>query len=315
MIARDSSFHKTMLYNESFLNTAVMAKSVYNWAKMFNINITSATPAYADILVTIAIEDIENPQYSINYFGTNESRYGSEVTSTNRRMLILDRANPFIAGELNFYDGEICFSLSFVRWIWFFYCQILRNWNPYNKLWTIGKFFPKEQYFKNWWSWISFIHSQSLSIWRTELTKQISSASFLDTKIHKFEFADQFVGARLYYRKGTSAKEEIELRFSNISSDNILDNTTKFAYYNLTAENEIQISFSSSSEDFIPSANSTLYLDLYTTQGESGNIEYTGELIFRLKDEALRNLPVLAIFFNPYSIGGIDRPSISKIKK
>jgi hypothetical protein len=30
MIARDSSFHKTMLYNESFLNTAVMPKSVYN---------------------------------------------------------------------------------------------------------------------------------------------------------------------------------------------------------------------------------------------------------------------------------------------
>jgi hypothetical protein len=30
MIARDSSFHKTMLYNESFLNTAVVPKSVYN---------------------------------------------------------------------------------------------------------------------------------------------------------------------------------------------------------------------------------------------------------------------------------------------
>ena len=36
MLMRDS-IHKNMLYNESFLNTAMMPKSVYNWAKMFSI--------------------------------------------------------------------------------------------------------------------------------------------------------------------------------------------------------------------------------------------------------------------------------------
>ena len=30
LIMRDSAIHKTMLYNESFLNTAVMPKSIYN---------------------------------------------------------------------------------------------------------------------------------------------------------------------------------------------------------------------------------------------------------------------------------------------
>ena len=39
MMIRDSSYHKSMLYNESFLNTAIIPKSVYNWAKMFNINV------------------------------------------------------------------------------------------------------------------------------------------------------------------------------------------------------------------------------------------------------------------------------------
>ena len=38
-VMRDSAIHKTMLYNESFLNTAIIEKSVYNWAKMFNIEI------------------------------------------------------------------------------------------------------------------------------------------------------------------------------------------------------------------------------------------------------------------------------------
>jgi len=39
MMMRDSTFHKSMIYNESFLNSAVIPKSVYNWAKMFNVEV------------------------------------------------------------------------------------------------------------------------------------------------------------------------------------------------------------------------------------------------------------------------------------
>ena len=132
---------------------------------------------------------------------------------------------------------------------------------------------------------------------------------FLDTKIHTFEFNDQFVAARLYYKRGTTSREEIELRYSNIPSTSSVDVLSKFAYYNLSSENSIQIKFSSASGDFMPAANSTLYLDLYTTRGSAGNIEYTGDVIFRLQEEEMRNLPVYAMFFNSRSIGGIDRPS------
>ena len=82
LIARDSSFHKTMLYNESFLNTANMPKSVYNWAKMFNINISNATPAYADIMVTIAVENLEGPPFVSKH---TETKYGAEILTSDKK--------------------------------------------------------------------------------------------------------------------------------------------------------------------------------------------------------------------------------------
>ena len=53
MMMRDSSYHKSMVYNEVFLNTAIIPKSVYNWAKLFNIEVQKAIPAYAKINIII----------------------------------------------------------------------------------------------------------------------------------------------------------------------------------------------------------------------------------------------------------------------
>ena len=102
MIARDSSYHKTMLYNESFLNTAVMPKTVYNWAKMFNINITSATPAYTDLVVTISTNNIEAFSTPANT-RADAAKYKEDLALLqSTRVLVMDRDNPFIAGTFKF---------------------------------------------------------------------------------------------------------------------------------------------------------------------------------------------------------------------
>jgi hypothetical protein len=36
---RDSALQKTMLYNESFLNSAIIPDSVYNYARTFNVSV------------------------------------------------------------------------------------------------------------------------------------------------------------------------------------------------------------------------------------------------------------------------------------
>jgi hypothetical protein len=311
MVARDSSFHKTMLYNESFLNTAMIPKSIYNWAKMFNINITSATPAYADLAITISTEDIDT--FSKIYSTLAESaKYGLEVTgSGNREMIILDRENPFLAGDFTFMleksiliyrDTTSTSNSSYI----IKYCETEQVTTLYN---NPESFFIKSSVTRNdGFTFLTFkvrVYQYTIN----KIIKQINSSSFLDTKIHKFTFPDQFVGAKLRYRKGIF-EENIELRFSNIGSSS----GNKFGYYNLIDTNKLQLTFSSATGDFIPSSNSTLLLDMYTTRGSRGNIVFSGDVIFRLKEESLRNLPVVVSFVNQEAIGGVDSPSLARIK-
>jgi hypothetical protein len=311
MIARDSSYHKTMLYNESFLNTAVMPKTVYNWAKMFNINITAATPAYADLVVTIATDNIEAFSTNANTRPDRDKFKEDLALLQSTKVLIMDRDNPFIAGTFKFtleksvfiYKSKENSNAYTVK-----YCSTEDISTGYQQLETL--------YIKNS---IQRIDGQEylqfvIRVYQYEkvvLTKQITSSSFLNTKIHKFEFVDQYAGAKLFYSKG-GVKEPVELRYTNIGDET--DSTIKFAYYNLIDQDTLQITFSSLAGDFIPSANSILELELYTTKGSNGNITFSGDVIYRFNDEAARNLPVLVNFATNLSIGGIDSPSINKIK-
>ncbi len=307
MIARDSSFHKSMLYNEGFLNTAVMPKSVYNWAKMFGVNVPAATPAYADIQVTIPVDSLVFQTASSI---TDASRYGTEVTTSlaDKQMMILDRGNQFVAGEFRFtlersvliYKDSESSEVITVK-----YCQ---TEEATTSLQEISNFFIKTYITND--NYISFVvRAYQYDIVRDE--RQIASGSFLDTKLHEFDFAGQFVGARLTYSKN-GIESPIELRFSNISSPS--DSDTDFAYYSLVDEDKLRVVFSSAAGDFVPASNSALIMDIYTTRGSAGNITYTGDVIYRFSEESLKNIPVLANFFNDTSIGGVDAPSLSRLK-
>jgi len=311
LIARDSSYHKTMLYNENFLNTAVIPKSVYNWAKMFNINISAATPAYVDLSITLSTDDIleydspANSRDDAEKFGSDLSILGS--TS----LLILDRDNPFIAGDYKFTLERSVFiykskenSNSYV----IKYCSTEDERTAYQ---TLNTYYIKNSITRvDGTNYLTFI-VRAYQYEVVTITKQITSSSFLNTKIHKFEFDNQYAGAKLFYIK-SGISEEIELRYSNIGT--VDDTTVKFAYYNLIDTNTLQITFSSLSGDFIPSANSILELELYSTKGSEGNITFSSDVIYRLTDETAKNLPVMVSFSDQLSAGGIDTPSISEIK-
>lgn len=307
MIARDSSFHKSMVYNESFLNTAVMPKSIYNWAKMFGVSVPAATPAYADIQVTIPVEALIFTE--VDPLDASLAKYGADVTTAlnGKQLMVLDRGNQFVAGEFRFtlersvliYKGSEEDTVLTVK-----YCA---TEEPATILQNLDNFFIKNIVKDNYISFV--VRAYQYDVESNE--EQIASASFLDTKIHEFEFNNQFVGARLKYRKN-GVDTPIELRFSTISSPQ--DTSSRFAYYSLIDSNKVQVRFSSSAGDFVPASNSTLLMDIYTTRGASGNITYTGDVIFRFSEESLKSIPVLAIFFNDSSIGGVDSPSLSKLK-
>jgi len=301
---RDSTIHKNMLYNESFLNTAIMPKSIYNWAKMFNINITKATPAYATIKIQLDADGLTE------YFkaaSTYDTDYGTDVTGLgDTSILILDKSSPIIAGEY-YFAIEHSILIKYSSTSGTYSAQYITTEptttefeTDYNKILSVD----------NSSSLIS-IYARAYQYKITTQTKQIASSSFLNTKIHTFTFDNEFAGATLYYSANNSDKEKIELYYSNIG----VDSDNDFAYYSLNSDTELQIKFSSASDDFIPSANSTLYCTIFTTNGSDVPSTYSSDATFKQSDTDLRNLSIVVNFEPTTIIGGVDAPSLSNIKE
>lgn len=304
---RDTTIHKSMLYNESFLTTAVMPKSIYSWAKMFNIDITNATPSYADIDIIIPQESITLIQaYDKSYFGSDILNSNGDIISS----VILDKRDPIIAGDYYF---ALEHSI-----------MIYQNYNKDNtsNLYT-AKYISTEPNTTNYQKLSSYflpiitdgtniiIKARAYQYEVTEFSRQISSSTYLN-KVQRYSFSDQFAGARLFYSIFNSDEEEVQLVYSNLL--NQVDGV-KYAYYSLLDNNEFEVKFKSGENGFIPATNSTLKLQLFTTKGSNIPNNFNGDAFIQISNENLRSLPIV-INFNPTNIlGGSDVPSLEKIKQ
>jgi hypothetical protein len=311
MMIKDSSLHKSMLYKESFLNTAVIPKSIYNWAKMFNINISNATPAYADIEIIINSEHIDAliekktlDKYD-NYFGIDLDTEGK----SNTVGFIIDKRNPIIA-------DDYCFMLEHS-------IKIIRSGNKDNNsivysaeyIMTepvttafqtiktpILSIFPRDN---------TYVIKARAYQYKTEVfTKQIPNNSILSTKIHTYAFEGQFAGLSVSYRRANDSEKNIETRYSNINNSE----TGTFCYYNLNTDHELQITFSNHEDAFMPKSNDILKVCIYTTEGSNVPTYYSGDAIYMQSDDDFKAYPII-VRFNPNNIiGGKDVPSLDKIR-
>lgn len=304
MMIRDSSYHKSMLYNESFLNTAVIPQSVYNWAKMFNIEISKASPAYATIKIYIPQDSIEE-MLSIKTNGNDD--YGSDIENIGNEYFIIDKSNMIVAGEYYFsLEHSILFRKIKTTSYRASYITSEPETTSYQTV-NARKNLPIYVDGSNY-----VIEARAYQYKTTTYSRQMSSSRMMN-KVQTFSFDDQFAGAKLYYcENGSSDRKEIELRYSNIGNSK----NAAVAYYNLNDENTLEITFKGGSEGFIPAPNSKIILDLYSTKGSNVPNNYTGTAIFKFgTDDQLRKFGIVISFDPTTIIGGADVPSTEKVKQ
>jgi len=104
-IIQNSVLSKQIDFNELFASTAINPLSIINLCRSFNIDITTATPAYGDLELTINLNDAANQQYTnIQGDASLIEKYGQEITSLPTQSgIILDRGTKFQIGSYNFY--------------------------------------------------------------------------------------------------------------------------------------------------------------------------------------------------------------------
>lgn len=297
MMIRDSSYHKTMLYNESFLNTAVIPKSVYNWAKMFNVEVQKATPKYAEIEIRLPINNLQNLMKS-------------KDSVSKDKELKLNKEDPIIAGGYYFsLEHSIIITYSNEKYSARYDSDeyTSTNFQNLNGNYILTTKIENSNTDVNDSTLV--IYARAYQYKRTVVVKQITSNSFLN-KVQHYDFDDQFCGAKLFYKDGNENKP-VNLTYSDLSNSP----SEMSAFYNLSNDNELELIFKTGSGYFMPSSNSQLILYIYTTKALDAPKQITDDGIMLFSDADLKSLPVV-ISFNPTSlIGGKNMPSLSDIKE
>lgn len=288
MMMRDSTYHKTVLYNEHFLNTAQIPKTVYNYAKMFNVEIEKATPAYADANIIIPRTEAE----------------AVATTNANNR-IVLNRDDQIYAGD---YEFALEHSIEI-------------HYDENTKMFTARYMTPAEEgkttTFQQLNNYSINIRSDGENIiipvrlFQYRINKyntQIITNTFLN-KIQTYKFEDQFCGIRLFSQKN---KELVNIPVVYSELDNTESN---YALYNLDDEHELELIFKEGDEYFTPAPNSNIIVYIYTTKGENVPKQFAGDAVMQISNTDLKTLP-LVIQFNPTDIiGGVNSASITKLKQ
>lgn len=321
MAMRDSTFHTSMMYNESFLNTAIIPKSVYNWAKMFNIEVQKASPAYANISLILDSDSLSSGFKPLSSADTE--RYGIQYqTGSDQRAIIIDKETPITVGDYTFMlehsimieqkDAATNSSSD----------QNTGNTQPTGTVYT-AKYIVSEYESTNYQginntnnnleikysdgNYTIFARAYQYKL--RKFDRQLTTSTFLN-KIQRYEFEDQFCSAKLFTRTNGEL-EEINLSYSDINlPDNVLN-----AFYNLSSDNELEINFKYGADNyFMPGVNSNIITYVYTTKGRNVPTKFSGTASIRLTDTRFSTLPLLVELTDGNIIGGKNIPSLSDIK-
>lgn len=291
MMMRDSSLQKAMLYNENNLNTAVIPSTVYNWAKMFNVDIVRSIPAYATVEISI-------PKINIDSLITGDKTFCR-----------IDRRNMIIANDYYFslehsikiskasnsnyiakYDGDEDTTTSF---------QDLKG---VKRLSVYGDPDINDNI---------IVRARAYQYRYSKIERQLSASTYMN-KVQTFSFDDQFCGANLYIKDTNGNEKAVRLIYGSNSAKG--SSADPAAYYDVN-ENTLQVIFKSG--EFIPAPNSRIVMYIYTTKGSNVPNRFSGNALFRgvSGDTVIKQLNAIVRFKPTTILGGTDMPSVEAIKQ
>jgi len=299
-----STAHRNFLYDESFLNTASLTKSIYNKAKSYNYEIPMAKPSSLEITFSIDQKDII--KYGNKQIEGSSYSYSLKLDANDKYLLgtiqfmaendIIIKANKLVDGtysytaqydRTNTRDGSGLFSGSTNPYIpiWVNRASTINETDIITIRYTIYQVTKKDTIFEN------FSSDLSDNLYFNERFID-NLANF--TVRYKTQLIDQFLPA--YFNDTFTPEDEY------------------YCYYNFS-NSELTIFFSGLPGNFKPSINSKLYLSTYTTLGQGGNFNYSGEINHQFTDSNFnRNIErVITKVTNPS--GGTNMPTRGEVKQ
>ena len=314
---RNSIAHRNFLYDEAFLNTASLSKSIYNKAKSYNYEVPIAKPAKMTVTISMTEKDL------LEYADEVET---SDINNNNikRYKFVIPKEAIFKVGDYNFclendiiiniqrlstsktnitgdyeysYQARYDFSNNYSN------VSVLDSLliNSYLKLWL--------DYHNDYGTIVTF-QCQIWQMERQETTFDNFSSDLSDRLFFEVPYNNQLCKFDVNYRIGSSESTVLKGYFN----DTFVPKDDYYYYYSYT-NNVFNIFFSPLPGSFRPEISSSLSVTLYTTLGFNGNFNYYGNisLVFP-NDRKYRNLKIAVLKVSNPS-GGDDMPSMVETKQ
>lgn len=296
-----NAFRMSELADEFLPNTAKLKSSIYRYASFVKYENLYATPAKAPIAIVLKEDDILKV---------------SEVY-TNRREFILDKYMTIRIGEYPFmlpYDVRVTVTdtLNGINYLGEY---IIDDDNPNN----INPYIPIQAIQSDEYSGrYVYIMMECRQVERSRFEEYLGANSEVERMKFNFEFNGDMSDFKIYYSEPGSDKYIIldKVLEHGVASDN------KFCYYYYEHDEQynsskLTISFSDKIGHFIPERGSRLVMDVYTTQGNSGNFNYRGKSTNVIVSDSRFNYE--GVVFNTNilgdSVGGKDSKSLTEISE
>ena len=309
---KNAVWHRNFLYDEHFLNTAVLPESIYNFAKMYNVPIENAIPA--SMYVTLTFNEAELVNNALLQEIEPDSITNANANTLKVYNLKFDRNTQFSVSNFNFMlpyplvitiqeisstensnDVSYSFSASYDINDNKFPILESQGLNPYLKLWRetvngIDQLFVICQVFQMDYSRKEFVIT--------------TTSDNPDSLFHNVSFDNQIAYFEAFYEVSGEINR-LNLYFNNIYTPS---EDEYYGYYTYLNDQMIQISFSSNRNSFQPIQGATLYVDCYTTKGYEANFEYEGPVSVVFKNKSnYSKLNIICNTANPNSVNGKDK--------
>ena len=306
---KNNVFHRNIIYDEHFLNTASFPESIYNFAKTYNYTVDMARPSHVRINFAIRKEDLVNNKFKEEIV----SELGSVVNTRKTYQLTIKNDFVFLMDNIGFrlpYPVKIHFKETENKQDF----SLVAMYEPGEDNFPFLKL--TNYYVKLWQDYINGEKIVFLGLDLYQLEKNVTEFNIVSEDITDNLFYDVMYDKQLSYFNVFYEYNGERILLKNYFNNTFQPtNNEAFCYYSLIDDSKLQISFSSASSSFRPRLNSKLVVETFTTLGEKGNFSYLGNNInvnFNNNGE-FDKVPVSIIPITECE-GGLDRPSFTRVK-
>lgn len=309
---KNAVYHRNIIYDEHFLNTAAFPESIYNFAKLYNYPVENAMPSHMKVSFSIKKRDLLENKFKkeiVDDTGTiTNKRKVFELVLSNDYCFVIEQFSFMLPYPVQFIlkETEAMDDYSITARYKYNDNEIEKypfldvRHDPYLKMWSEN--LDGETYI--------FV---SLDLYQTKKTKteyMVASDDVSDNLYFNIKYEDQIAFFKVYYNYA-GVREPLATYFNNNYVPSLNE---KACYYTYVDDDTLQISFSALPNSFRPKINSTLEVEIYSTKGHAGNFSYNGLMKVNFNNgNEFDKIPIQVMPITD-SAGGRDKPNIIQIK-